>query len=288
VASEPAGGTAVDIIIVTHNSQAELSACLQALTASTGLGLMTITVVDNCSSDGTPQVVARDWPAVALIQPGSNLGFASGNNLGIRASTSELVLLLNPDTVVAADAISRLVGELADHTEAAAAGPRLIDERGVAELSFGWTISLFGELQQKVIGALYRRGAPLVRARVNRWLRTPGEREWISGACMLARRADLEAVGLFDERYFMYTEDVDLCVSLRRLGRTIRFVPEAHVVHHRGRSAKRNPHTESMRRRSQLAYYRKHHPRWAPLLTLYLRLTGKHPSAEAPDRVLGV
>ena len=102
MASEPAGGTAVDIVIVTHNSQAELSACLRSLTASTGLGRMTIIVVDNCSSDGTPQLVARDWPAVALIQPGSNLGFASGNNLGIRASTSELVLLLNPDTVVAA------------------------------------------------------------------------------------------------------------------------------------------------------------------------------------------
>jgi hypothetical protein len=100
---------------------------------------------------------------------------------------------------------------------------------------------------------------------------------------MLARRADLEAVGLFDERYFMYTEDVDLCVSFRRLGRAIRYVPEAEVVHHRGRSATRNPLTESMRRRSQLAYYRKHHPRWAPLLTLYLRLTGKHPARALPD-----
>ena len=92
---------------------------------------------------------------------------------------------------------------------------------------------------------------------------------------MLARRADLEAVGLFDERYFMYTEDVDLCVALRNRGRTIRFVPDAEVVHHRGRSADKNPQTESMRRRSQIAYYRKHHPGWAPLLALYLRATGR-------------
>jgi GT2 family glycosyltransferase len=134
-----------------------------------------------------------------------------------------------------------------------------------------------------VVGALYRRGVPVVRQLVERWLRTPGEREWISGACLLARRTDLEAVGLFDERFFMYTEDVDLCVSLRRRGRTIRFLPDAEVVHYRGRSAGRNPAAESLRRRSQVAYYRKHHPRWAPLLALYLRVTGKHPARSAQD-----
>ena len=284
--SEVPHRVALDVIIVTHNSRRELPACLRSLQASTGIDAPTVIVVDNQSTDGTAQLVATDWPSVTLIQPGSNLGFASGNNAGIRASSGEFLLLLNPDTAVTADAISRLVRELKEHPEAAAVGPRLVDERGVAELSFGWTISPFGEMQQKLTGALYRRSAPLVRQRVDRWLRTPGERKWISGACLLARRRDLEAVGLFDERYFMYTEDVDLCVSLRRRGRTVRFVPDAKVVHYRGRSAGRNPKTESMRRRSQLAYYHKHHPRWAPLLSLYLRLTGKHPGRSAQDAPL--
>ena len=265
----------LDIVIVTHNSRDELPACLRAVAASASVGITRVIVVDNDSSDGTPDLVNSQFPDVSLIRAGANLGFARGNNLGIRASSGELVLILNPDTVVAPNAIPRLVRELNDHIEAAAAGPRLVDEEGVAELSFGWTISVSGELRQKIVAALHRRGAPGVHARVEQWLRTPGEREWISGACMMIRRVDLETVGLFDERYFMYTEDVDLCVAFRNRGRTIRFVPEAEVVHHRGRSAKSNPATESLRRHSQMAYYRKHHPGWAPLLGFYLRLTGK-------------
>jgi N-acetylglucosaminyl-diphospho-decaprenol L-rhamnosyltransferase len=92
---------------------------------------------------------------------------------------------------------------------------------------------------------------------------------------LLVRRQDLVAAGLFDERYFMYTEDVDLCVSLRALGKTILFVPEAQVVHLRGRSAGRNPRTELLRRQSQVAYYAKHHPAWTPVLKAYLRATGR-------------
>jgi GT2 family glycosyltransferase len=97
----------------------------------------------------------------------------------------------------------------------------------------------------------------------------------VSGACLLARRSDLEAVGLLDERYFLYTEDVDLCLALRKRGRRVLFVPSAEVTHLRGRSVGRNPRTEALRRQSQLAFYAKHHPAWVPLLRLYLLLTGK-------------
>jgi N-acetylglucosaminyl-diphospho-decaprenol L-rhamnosyltransferase len=187
------------------------------------------------------------------------------------------VLLLNPDTVSPPAAIPTLVRGLAVHPEAAAAGPRLIDARGFPELSFGWAIGPWGELRQKLVGGLHRRRVRRVVRQVDQWARTAGPREWVSGACLLVRRADLEDVGLLDERYFMYTEDVDLCVSLRRRGRQILFVPQAEVLHLRGRSAGRNPTTERMRRLSQLAYYAKHHPRWVPLLRAYLRLTGKLP-----------
>jgi hypothetical protein len=214
---------------------------------------------------------------VRVIEAGGNLGFARANNLGIKGTQSEFVLLLNPDTLVPPGAIATLVRALAVRPEAAVAGPRLIDANGFPELSFGWSIGPLGELRQKVVGSLHqRRVGPVVRA-VDRWARTAGPREWVSGACLLARRADLDAVGLIDERYFMYTEDVDLCVSLRQRGREILFVPQAEVVHLRGRSAGRNPATERLRRVSQLAYYEKHHPGWVPVLRSYLRLTGKLP-----------
>jgi hypothetical protein len=233
--------------------------------------------VDNASTDGTPQMIRSAWPSVRVIEAGNNLGFARANNVGIRATKSEFVLLLNPDTVVPPGAVAALVRGLAVHPEAAAAGPRLVDSAGFPELSFGWTIGPVGELRQKIVGSLYERRVRRVVRMVDRWSREAGPREWVSGACLLLRRSDLEAVGLLDERYFMYTEDVDLCVALRRRGRLVYYVPQSEVLHLRGRSAGRNPDTERMRRTSQLAYYDKHHPRWVPLLKKYLQLTGKLP-----------
>ncbi|HUE87781.1 MAG TPA: glycosyltransferase family 2 protein [Vicinamibacterales bacterium] len=265
------------IVIVSFNVRPELDACLQSLVGHTAPYPTEIVVVDNASTDGTPQMVRARWPSVKLIEAGGNLGFSRANNIGIRATSSEFVLLLNPDTVVPPGAVAALVRGLAVHPQAAAAGPRLVDDAGFPELSFGWAIGPLAELRQKVVGRLYDRRVRRIVRMVDRWSRDAGPREWVSGACLLLRRADLEAVGLLDERYFMYTEDVDLCVALRRRGRLVYYVPQAEVLHLRGRSARGNPDTERLRRTSQLAYYAKHHPRWVPLLEKYLRLTGKLP-----------
>jgi N-acetylglucosaminyl-diphospho-decaprenol L-rhamnosyltransferase len=263
------------VVIVSYDVREELDACLASFVGHTQPFSAVVTVVDNGSGDGTPAMLKKKWPAVQVIETGSNLGFARANNVGIRATRSEFVLLLNPDTIVAPGSIQSLVRGLAARPDAAAAGPRLQDEHGFPELSFGWTISPIGELRQKFVGGLYRRRfRPVVRM-VERWSRLPGEREWISGAAFLVRRADLEAVNLLDERFFMYTEDVDLCVTLRQRGRKILFVPQSEIVHRRGRSAGRNTATERMRRRSQIAYYEKHHRAWVPMLKAYLRVTGK-------------
>jgi GT2 family glycosyltransferase len=264
---------------VTYNVRDEIVGCLQSVVGHTDPFPTEIVVVDNGSHDGTVEAVRSRWPAVRVIEAGENLGFARANNVGIRSTPSEFVLLLNPDTVIPPAAIPTLVRALAVHPEAAAAGPRLIDGDGFPELSFGWTMGPFGELRQKILGGLYRRRVQRVVRMVDRWARTGGPREWVSGACLLVRRADLDAVGLLDERYFMYAEDVDLCVSLRKRGREILFVPQAEVVHLRGRSAGRNPATDRLRRRSQIAYYEKHHPAWVRVLRGYLRLTGKLPPA---------
>ena len=270
----------VAIVIVSYNVRRELDACLQSLDSQRVRDGLEIVVVDNGSSDGTLDAVRSRWPRVRVIESGGNVGFARANNIGIRATASDYVLLLNPDTIVPVDAVEALVQRLTGDARAAAAGPRLVDETGRAELSFGWTIGPIGELRQKAIGALYHRGFPPARRLVDRWTRQSGYRPWVSGACFLVRRADLEAAGMLDERYFMYTEDVDLCVTLRNRGREILFVAEVEVTHLRGRSAARNPQTERLRRRSQLAYYGKHHPRWVPLLRVYLRLTGRLPTRE--------
>jgi N-acetylglucosaminyl-diphospho-decaprenol L-rhamnosyltransferase len=265
-------GETLAIVIVSFNGRRDLEVCLGALPEALGDVEATTVVVDNGSTDGTTAWLGQDRPDVRLIETGSNLGFAKANNVGIRATSGDLVLLLNPDTIPMPGSLARLVATLRAHPEAAAVGPRLIDAAGHPELSFGRSMSPFGELRQKTIEGLARRGVGPVERWLARALQTPGTRGWISGACLLARRADLDAVGLFDERYFMYAEDVDLCLAFARRGRTVRFDPDALVKHLRGQSAHANPRLEQLRRESQMAYYRKHHPAWAPLLRWYLQV----------------
>ncbi len=260
------------IVIVSYNVRADLERCLRSLAGRTAPFPTEIVVVDNGSTDGTLDWLRREWPTVGALAADGNVGFSRGTNLGIRATASDLVLLLNPDTVVPDGQLQVLVRALLAHPEAAAAGPRLVDADERPELSFGPMVSPWGEWTQRRLVRAYGAGHPRATARVERETRQPGTRDWVSGACLLARRADLDAVGLLDERYFMYTEDVDLCAAFRARGRAVRFVPEATVRHLRGRSVAAAPAAiERRRRESQLAFYRKHHPVWAPLLAWWLR-----------------
>ena len=116
-------------------------------------------------------------------------------------------------------------------------------------------------------------GVAPIAAYVDRLTRLEQEVDWVSGACLLVRRREAEAAGLLDERYFMYTEDVDFCAAIRARGRKILFVPGVEIVHLRGRSAASAPAaTQAHYRRSQLAFYENHLPIWAPLLKLYVRI----------------
>lgn len=274
--------TDLAIIIVSHNTRADLDRCLRSLAANPPSASHEVVVVDNASSDGSRKLVRDTWPQVRLIASEQNVGFARANNLGIRATRSELVLLLNSDTVVPPGAIDRLVAELRARADTAAVGPRMVDGKQRAELSFGAMIGPWTELKQKAIGRLAARDVRVVLKWIERETRAPKMVDWVSGACLLVRREDAEAVGLLDERYFIYCEDVDFCAALRRRGRRVWFLPSAEIVHYRGRSVAWAPAaTEAAYRRSQIAYYAKHRPHWLPWLKVYLRLRGKLPPATA-------
>jgi GT2 family glycosyltransferase len=267
------------IIIVSFNARADLEECLASVHAHPPASTpYEIVVVDNASTDGSPAMVRDRWPSARLIALPENVGFARANNIGIRETHGDLVLLLNSDTVVPESALDGLIAALRADTDAAIAGPRLIDAQGVPEVSFGRMVGPFNELRQKLIGRLYTRRAPLVAARVDAALRQRAYHDWVSGACLLVWRADAEAAGLLDERYFMYLEDVDFCAAVRARGRRVLFVPDVQIVHLRGRSRSSAPRaTATAYRRSQLAFYAKHHPAWSRWLRLYLRLRGKLP-----------
>jgi N-acetylglucosaminyl-diphospho-decaprenol L-rhamnosyltransferase len=270
---------AVTIVIVSYNTRPELENCLASLALHPPRVPHDVVVVDNASTDGTPDALRARWPAMRLIEAPRNLGFAGANNLGVRASTSEFVLLLNSDTLVPEGAVDTLVERLRAEPGVGAAGPRIVDATGRPELSFGAMMGPFTELRQKVVVRLQERGVPAVVSRVERLTRLRHYPDWVSGACLLVRRQDALAAGLLDERYFLYAEDVDFCAALRGLGRRILFTPDAQIVHLRGVSGRRRPAaTEHAYRQSQLAFYAKHHPRWVPALRAYLRIRGKLPA----------
>ena len=266
----------LSIIIVSFNSKADLEECLGSITGSSQQIDYEIVVVDNASPDGTAAWLRERWPGVRLIDAGGNLGFARASNVGIRQTFGDFVLLLNPDTVVPAGALGALVAALERRPAAAVAGPRLVDGSGRAELSFGRMISPFAELRQKLLVGGNDRGIAPVRALVERMTRRTRTVDWVSGACLLIRRSDLEAAGLLDERFFMYAEDVDLCAAVRARGREVLFAADVQVVHLRGRSAASAPGPTALAyRRSHVAFYEKHHPAWAPWLKAYLKFRGR-------------
>lgn len=267
--------TRVDILIVNYNTCEDLAACLASLHATPAASLARIIVVDNASSDGSVERVRHDWPDVEVIALEANGGFAAGNNAGLRVATAPLVMLLNSDTIVPAGAIDTLVSRL-EAAGAVAAGPRLVGGDGRPEVSFGPMLSPLGELRQSITMKLAASEKATPQRFIERLLSREREVDWVTGACLLVRRAEALEAGLLDERYFMYEEDVDFCAALRARGGRILFTPQATVVHLRGRSiGKSGGRASGHYDRSHLAFYRKHLPRWAPLLALWMRARGR-------------
>lgn len=266
--------TELSIIIVSYNARVDLERCLASLNSPPPAISFEIILVDNGSTDGSAEA-ARRWPRVSVIEAGANRGFAAANNIGIRASTGSLLLLLNSDTIVPRGAIDGLARTIWGRPDVAVVGPRLVDSAGRPELSFGQMVSPLAEVRQRrLMQGLARQHAGTLRV-VEEMTRREQSPDWVSGACLLVCRGDAEAVGLIDERYFMYLEDVDFCAAIRARGRRVLFTPTVEVVHLRGRSAASAPEaTGAAYRRSQLAFYEKHHPAYAPFLRLYQRMRG--------------
>jgi len=259
----------LSIIIVSYNAKRHLHDCLTSLQQHPPALSHEIVVVDNASADGSADVAAG-FGGVQVIRSERNVGFAAGNNIGIKASRGEHLLLLNNDTIVPSGAIDALVARMRRQPDVGVIGPRLVDGDGRAELSFGPTLTPLNEWRQgRLVRGLADNDPDIVRE-VEAMTRQEQRPDWVTGACLLVRRTDAEAVGLLDERFFMYTEDVDFCASIRARGRQVLFMPSAEIVHLRGRSAATAfAATRKAYERSHLAFYRKHHPLYVPLVFVW-------------------
>ncbi len=262
------------VAIVNYNAEVELARCLTSLLASSGLGSFEILVADNASTDGSLHMLETRFPGVRVFRSVENVGFARASNLCWREARSSLVLFLNSDTLVPEGALGGLVEIARARPEVGVVGPRLRYEDGAIQMSFGKTLGLGAELMQKCWNAGYRRGRGPLRGAVEKEYARERSVDWVSGACLLTRRDLLETVSGFDENFFMYSEDVDLCLRIRALGATVLYTPDVEVVHLLGRSASRNRERVLFEsHRSRLYFYQKHYGGLrVGLLKLYMAL----------------
>jgi len=237
----------LSVIVVSWNTRDDLLRCLASIERETREAALEVVVVDNASTDGTLDAVARAHPAVERVGLDRNIGFAGGNNRGLDRARGRHVLLLNPDTEIVEGGLDRLVRWLDAHPDVACVGCRLEDAEGRVERSIGWFPTPVTFLRRALGGDPDPDPAAIA---------APLDVDWVTGA-FLALRGDLVRDGLrLDPGYPLYFEDVDLCRQIRERGGRVVFVPERWALHLRGR-APLGASRRRLRRLGERRYHRK-------------------------------
>lgn len=228
-------GPCLSIIIVNWNTRDLLTQCLESIYQSQTSYSIEIIVVDNGSTDKSPDLVRTRYRSVTLIENQSNIGFARANNQAISFSRAKYVLLLNSDTLVQAETLTSLVGFLDDYPDVALVGGQLLNRDGTFQASFGDFPTFLSEvavaagLSRIIYGKYYPSHSPAesTDARVV---------DWVGGACLAARKSAIESVGGLDENFFMYFEELDWCYRFHIAGWKVCYLPRAKVIHLGGQS----------------------------------------------------
>jgi N-acetylglucosaminyl-diphospho-decaprenol L-rhamnosyltransferase len=251
---------ALDVVIVSYRSRGLLRDCLESLREHPPGARVRVTVVDNDSRDGTVEMVAAEFPEVHMIGAEWNLGFSAANNQAIRGGDADYVLALNPDTRVTEGALDRLLELMDSRPEIGICGCRLELEDGsfdhAAKRSFPTIAGALGHFtgvgRRAEQGALSQYRAPEVEA---------GPVDAINGAFMLMRRATLDEIGLFDEGFWMYMEDLDLCYRCWEARKVVWYEPSVTVVHvkHGSSGDYRTPRLNYAFHYGMYRFYRKHY-----------------------------
>lgn len=250
----------LSLVIVSWNVRDLLRRCLCSILADLTCKLEAI-VVDNASTDGSAAMVRDEFPSVRLIAGDTNLGYPGGNNVGLRMAQGRYLMILNPDTEVCPGALAAMVAYADAHPDVGVVGPQLLNPDGSVQSSrrrfptFATALFESTWLQPLAPRSMLERYYVLDR---------PDDMtldvDWVDGAALMARRAAVEQVGLLDEGFFMYSEELDWCRRFRQAGWRVVYLPEAKIVHHRGKSsdqvvAARHIYFNT----SKVRYFRKYH-----------------------------
>lgn len=257
--------SSVAIVIVNYNTCEYLRSCLRTVVRERPDEVI---VVDNGSSDGSVEMVRADFPQVTVLSDGHNRGYGAAANYAVARCAAETILLLNSDTQLTAGAVEELATYLDKHSQVGIVGPRLVGSDGALQQScYPFPKPLYTLLEETRVGRIIRY-IPILR---DSYLYTWSHERvrsvpWLQGSALAIRRRPFEALGGFDESFFMYFEEVDLCYRLRKAGWQIDFNPAATVVHAGGGSTNkyRVPMMVQLFK-STKQFYEQHYPAWRTL-----------------------
>lgn len=261
----------LSIIILNYNTKDLLAQAIDSINTKIDHEII---VVDNASTDGSSQFIQKKYPSVKLIKAEKNLGFAAGNNLGLKAAHGDFVLLLNSDTQIIADAIDQCVSYLKSNNHIGILTPKLILPDGAIDLAChrGFptlTNSLFYflKIEQTFPTIPFFSGYHQTYQDFDQIHQVDA----VSGAAMFIRKKVIDQIGLLDERFFMYAEDIDFCLRAKNSGWQIVYFPEGTVIHHKGSSGTKSTekstqsHTRHHFYHTMKQYFDKHHRHPAPI-----------------------
>jgi GT2 family glycosyltransferase len=259
---QPQAGPRVSVVIVVWNAKSYVIECLESLREHCQQVCSEVIVVDNASTDGTPELVAEMFPELKLIRNPENLGFAKANNIGIAQTSGEYICLVNSDVKFIDDCVSPMVRYLGDHPAVGMLGPKMLAASGEVRRSTMRFPTVWNSFCRAVgLDSLFkgsRSFGGLLMSDFNH--RTTAPVEVLNGWFLLLRRSAVERVGLLDPQFFMYGEDVDWCYRFRQVGELVVFFGEAGAIHYGGASSANAPlrfYLELYRATWQ--YCRKHH-----------------------------
>jgi N-acetylglucosaminyl-diphospho-decaprenol L-rhamnosyltransferase len=260
----------LSIVILNYNTADLLRECLHSLRSDIEAGEVRVIVVDNCSVDESRSMLDDKFPQVETVFLEKNTGFSTGNNTALKMLDSDYAMLLNPDTEVRPGAIRAIIDFMDNTPRCGVMGPKLLNPDGSRQLScrsfpsyktaFFNRYSLFTRLFPE---NRHSREYLLSSLEANE----PMEVDWVSGAALVVRCSAIKQVGLLDEGFFMYAEDVDWCYRFKQSEWEVWFMPDAEIMHHIGGSSRSLPaKTLLERHRSMYYFYRKHYSRGVPIL----------------------
>ena len=268
----------LSVVVLSWNVRDLLRQCLRSTLANNRPAATEIIVVDNASGDGSVEMVRAEFPDVRLIVNVTNRGYTGGNNDGIAAATGRYALVLNPDTQIVGDALVTLVQYADARPDVGVVGPQLLNpDGGVQSSRRRFPTLLTGLFESTWLQSLAPRGVLRDYYVQDRPDGETQEVDWVMGACLLVRREAIQQVGMLDEGFFMYSEELDWCCRIKHAGWKIVYLPTAQVIHHVGKSseqvvAQRHIYFQT----SKVRYFRKHHGALAAgvlrfaLLAMYL------------------